>query len=434
MDLFYIDDPLHHRTIPILNMVDLGTNYQMIEPLQSKEASEVWQKFWATWCRTFGLPQYLSLDEGMEFRGDFSHRCAESGILVFRAAGRAPWQAGKVERHGGLMKTLIEKTREASPVDTMDDLRCLLHECESIKNRLMNRSGFSPVQRQIGQWPRVAGSLMSDELLDPALQLQDTSDEFDRMLALRQAAQEAFAKLSSKEAAAKSLRARPRLQRTFKAGDIVYVHRFLRKRKGVRVEPGAEVRERPTPRRATWIGPGHVLAMEGSVVWINMFGELWRAAVNRPEKQRLQRSSVSRLWPRTTAKCRNDFEEDRIDPVSGMSQLNCLRMKRTRSIEKEVNEGIREFDSKKMKGTLHRWRQQETSWLPLGNPSTPPRIWVEVRLMRFFGVQTRWEQGLTRCQSLKPSWLNPTWKTKLKNKPILIVKGFKWRNPRWLDR
>lgn len=209
----------------------------MIEPLESKEAHEVWQKFWATWCRTFGVPQYMSLDEGMEFRRAFSQRCAESGMIVFRAAGRAPWQAGKVERHGGLMKTLVEQSREAAPVSSMEDLRCLLHERESIKNRLMNRSGYSPVQRQIGQWPRVPGSLMSDDLIDPALQMQDTSEEFDRMLQLRQVAQDAFTRLSSREAAARALHARPRLQRMFKAGDIVYVHRFLRKRKGVKPEP-----------------------------------------------------------------------------------------------------------------------------------------------------------------------------------------------------
>ena len=34
-------------------------------------------------------------------------------------------------------------------------------------------------------------------------------------------------------------------------------------------------------RKATWVGPGHVLVPEGSVVWINMFGELWRASIEQ---------------------------------------------------------------------------------------------------------------------------------------------------------
>ena len=68
---------------------------------------------------------------------------------------------------------------------------------------------------------------MSDELLDPARQMQQTSDEFDRTLELRSLAQDAFMKLSSREAASKALRARGRPQRVFKTGDVVYVFRVL---------------------------------------------------------------------------------------------------------------------------------------------------------------------------------------------------------------
>eukprot|EP00435_Cladocopium_sp_Y103_P046990 s1741_g13.t1 len=212
-DLFYIPDTMNQKSFPILNVVDLGTNYQMIEVLEDKSPHTVWAAFWRTWGRTFGMPQYVSLDEGLEFRGEFTQWCANFGTLVFRAASRSPWQQGKVERHGGLMKTMIEKARASTSLSTNGELKQLLYECEAAKNRFMNRSGYSPVQRQIGQWPRLPGSLMSDELLDPALQMQHTSDEFDRTLELRQVAQDAFVKLASKEAAAKSLRARTRAQR-----------------------------------------------------------------------------------------------------------------------------------------------------------------------------------------------------------------------------
>lgn len=143
----------------------------------------------------------------------------------------------------------------------------------------MNRSGYSPVQRQIGQWPRLPGSLMSDEFLDPALQLQNTSDEFDHLLELRRLAQEACVELRSKDAAVKSLKARSRIQRIFKAGDVVYVYRALRRKKSVRGLSAA--RGHGLGRKATWVGPGHVLVPEGSVVWINMFGELWRASIEQ---------------------------------------------------------------------------------------------------------------------------------------------------------
>ena len=280
LDLFFIPDVMSQKAVPILNVVDLGTNYQVIEMLESKEPEVVWSGFWRTWCRVFGMPEYISIDEGREFRGAFTKWSSEMGTIVFRAAARAPWQQGKVERHGGLMKDMIEKAREASPPSTVEELKMILYECECAKNRYMNRSGYSPVQRQIGQWPRVPGSLMSDETIDPALQAHGTSDAFDKLLEIRQIAQEAFMKLTSREAAAKALKARPRLQTTFRAGELVYVYRVLRKRKTVQGHDEA-ARGPRAGQKATWVGPGHVLAMEGSVVWINMFGELWRASIEQ---------------------------------------------------------------------------------------------------------------------------------------------------------
>ena len=111
MDLFYI--LVNQKSLPVLNIMDLGTNYQMIQLIGNKSPFTIWRAFWKTWCRTFGMPQYISLDAGLEFRGDFT-QCPDFGTLVFRAAARSPWQQGKVDRHGGLMKTMIEKAREST--------------------------------------------------------------------------------------------------------------------------------------------------------------------------------------------------------------------------------------------------------------------------------------------------------------------------------
>ena len=206
----------------------------------------------------------------------------------------------------------------------------------------MNRSGYSPVQRQIGQWPRLPGSLMSDETIDPALQAQGTSDAFDKLLEIRQVAQEAFMKLASREAAAKSLKARPRLQRTFRSGDLVYVYRVLRKRKTVRGHDEAERGPR-VGQKATWVGPGHVLALEGSVVWINMFGELWRASIEQTREattleklgvevvaedfsemqERLRRGSHRAGYRDITTeeKPDDDDDDDDAEPVNGVDEV-----------------------------------------------------------------------------------------------------------------
>ena len=88
IDLLYIPDVLHQHTIPFLNILDLGTNYQMIEVLQSKDPAHIWHSFWNVRGRPFGMPQYVAVDEGREFRGAFTRLCAVAGIVTFRIAAR----------------------------------------------------------------------------------------------------------------------------------------------------------------------------------------------------------------------------------------------------------------------------------------------------------------------------------------------------------
>ena len=80
------------------------------------------------------------------------------------------------------------------PPTSREELGALLHACEAAKNRFSNRSGFSPTQRQIGHWPRMPSSLLSDEAIDPALQSQGHTDEFEKTLEMRRVAQDAFMK------------------------------------------------------------------------------------------------------------------------------------------------------------------------------------------------------------------------------------------------
>lgn len=280
IDVFYIPDHTNTKSLPIMSMVDIGTNYQMVEYVENKEPERLWATFWKVWARTFGTPQYVTVDEGREFRGGFTRLCGDAGVVMFRAAARAPWQQGKVERHGGVFKMMMEKSREEMPPTSHEELVQLLYACESAKNRFSNRSGYSPTQRQIGQWPRMPCSLLSDEEIDPALQSQNNTEAFQRLLEFRQIAMEAFAKVSSREAAAKALKARPRVQLAFSAGDVVYVYRVLRRQKTVHGAPRANTGH-GMGRKATWVGPGYVLATEGSVIWVNMMGELWKAAAEQ---------------------------------------------------------------------------------------------------------------------------------------------------------
>eukprot|EP00439_Symbiodinium_sp_Y106_P027607 s1170_g3.t1 len=232
-----------------LNMVDLGTNFQMIERIPSKEAVVVWKAMSRTWGRFLGWPQMILCDQGTEFLGQFKDKCHELGIILHTIGD----QNGRCERHGALWKMLFERAKWINAPASLDEWKLLIRETEAAKNRLSDRSGFSPAQRMLGQTPRVSAELHSDSWLDPVLASND--EEMIKMLKARAAAQRAWAETNCSTVVRKALRARPRTQKQFGPGDVVYVW-----------------------RHRAWEGPGVVIMPEGANCYVNVKGRLWKVA------------------------------------------------------------------------------------------------------------------------------------------------------------
>ena len=226
LDLFYVPAPGNGKqTVPVLNILDWGTNYQMCEVLSGKSPNEVWEAYMSTWARTFGHPEVITCDAGREFLGEFIQRAASEGIVIHQIASKAPWQQGKTERHGGHFKELLEKVRSEVVIQSTRDLKQIMVEVEQAKNRYSNRSGFAPVQRQIGQWPRLPTSIMSDEAVDPTLLNGVITDDLEKLHHMRTIAHKAFCEHNAKSTFRRALRARPRVWVDYKAGEYVFVFR-----------------------------------------------------------------------------------------------------------------------------------------------------------------------------------------------------------------
>ena len=274
VDVVFLPGLDPRQSFPALSMVDWGTNYQMVERLRSTEADHTWRTFMRTWARVFGVPDIIVADLGSEFRGQFSELAGQAGALIRHTAARSPWQAGKTERSGSHFKHIYERARESSHISSWEEIKTLLYEVESAKNRYGNRSGFSPMQRQIGHNLRLPGSLLSDDHLDPQLVVQSAGDEMRRTLEIRKCAQEAYIKSQTEVALSKAKNARTRVGVDFHPGETVYVYRQPRERKR---------RHMMTPeahegRKPTWVGPGLILAVEKPSVWVSMKGELWKVS------------------------------------------------------------------------------------------------------------------------------------------------------------
>ena len=311
LDVVYFPGIDARGATPVLNMVDWGTGYQMLEPLSGTSSQEVWEKFNATWMRTFGMPEVVVLDQGREFTKDFATKVNESGAILKVIGARAPWQQGRTERHGGLAKELFVKVREELMPTDWSDWKMCIHAVEAAKNRLTNRSGFSPAQRQIGFNLRLPGSLGSDDVYDPSLLAGTATGEVARTLQARQAAMEAFVKHVHEEALSRARRARSRTNLNLQRGEVVYVYRVPLQRK--RRATDAHLPEEDEGRRATWVGPGVVVLVEGANVWVSIRGELWKVASEQVRKATSEEQEAKELL-------QEDFEELHKTLVRGSSK------------------------------------------------------------------------------------------------------------------
>ena len=275
IDIVYLPEVGGGSTFPAVSIVDWGTSYQMVERVPNKEPSEVWNVVNNLWLRVFGPPEVIVTDPGREFMASFLKQAMGQGIVVHQIAARAPWQQGRTERHGAHFKRILDKARLEVLITNPEELKSLMIEVEQAKNRFSNRSGFSPVQRQIGQWPRAPTAILSDEAIDPTLVSGVMTDDLERLHEMRRIAQKAFVECNAQTAIRKTLHGRPRVSPSFEAGDYVYVHRVpkARKLRGGQVEKFEVGAARPM-----WVGPGTIVLVEDNNLWISMMGELWKAA------------------------------------------------------------------------------------------------------------------------------------------------------------
>ena len=345
VDVTYVPNTGGGGVFPVLNVLDWGTNYQMAERLEGKQPQEVWEALERIWFRIFGPPEVIVTDQGREFCQHFQTEAAKKGIVTHQTAARAPWQQGRTERHGAHYKAILDKARSEEVITTYEEMDALMREVEQAKNRFSNRSGFSPIQRQIGQWPRAPHCLLSDDHLDVSLVDGALVDDMERLHRMRAIAQKAFVEVNAQVAVKKALQGRPRVWEDFQAGDLVYVYRVPKARKTK--SGGKEIHEIAS-NKSTWIGPGTVIVPDGANIWVSMMGELWKVA---REQCRKATSDERQGAEAVMQECREliqeykrnakragykDITQESFPPLEGEEELGEPSPKRVRFNEEEI--------------------------------------------------------------------------------------------------
>ncbi|CAE7758699.1 RE1 [Symbiodinium sp. CCMP2456] len=273
MDVKYFQGWKVGSKIPCLNIVDYGSSFQQVIPLPGRDTGEMirsaYAQFWLSWA---GVPQVLVLDPSQPNLSEaLCQACEDEGTRVCHIAAEAHWQIGKVERHGGLLATILDKVLlEIRPQSEAEWRECLTQAVAS-KNAMLNVAGVSPYQFVFGRNPRIPADLLQDSPSTVANDAVLTEPAVEAQARVRQAARAAVVAAQDNKALREALRARPRLRRDFESGQWVAYWRRQKLEKGKIV------------RGFRWYGPALVLGKVGHNVVIAHRRSILRCA---PEQLR----------------------------------------------------------------------------------------------------------------------------------------------------
>ena len=285
IDVFYLK--YREQNLAILNMIDLGSNLQVAIRLPVAEnthggtptSQTAWHYFVTSWIRYFGAPQLVISDSGSEFRGAFERGLEQMGIMQHLIHPDSPWENGTAERHGGWLKSRMEKELQSGKciVASLADLDELLSSVTSVKNSWLNRGGYTPSQLVFGHLPRVPGELLAEDDLgrhglldafDDPLEIDDAAGEYRRRHKIRERARQLALCQHAREAALTASKAAYRPDRQFTPGQWVYVFRRAKATQDLHL-------------RDRWVGPGIVILANNSTVYVGMRARLWRCSTEQ---------------------------------------------------------------------------------------------------------------------------------------------------------
>lgn len=123
-----------------------------------------------------------------------------------------------------------------------------IYAVEAAKNRLFNRSGFSPAQRQFGYNMRLPGSLGSNDVYSPELLVQSSSDDMRRTLEIRSLTMQEFIKHTTSTPVARARRARGRGTPTSKSETSSMSTESRSRGRGQRLKSRLKIEKEEEPR------------------------------------------------------------------------------------------------------------------------------------------------------------------------------------------
>eukprot|EP00434_Breviolum_minutum_P029259 symbB.v1.2.025879.t1/scaffold2545.1/size76554/2 len=270
--------------VHVFHCIDEASLFHLGRRLKTRNPDHtmnIWNEFWTSWA---GNPQRLYSDPAGEFRSQEWKTALQARNICPEITTEA-WQRGRVERHGDILKSMISRCDQESPIQTPEQFDQVLIMCCQAKNSLSRHQGYSPEQIVLGKAVSLPASICSDENLSAhslALGNDQDSERFRRHLDQRSRARRAFLLTDNDQALRRALYRKSRPTRgPFLPNQLVMY--WMKRNKSSRHECGR------------WHGPAKVILQESnSRVWISHMDRLFRCAPEslRPASLREWNSST----------------------------------------------------------------------------------------------------------------------------------------------
>ena len=105
------------------------------------------------WIQWAGPPKSCLLDRGVHNRGRFVELLNAYGIEIRFGGLEAPYQLGRTERQGGILKDILKSIIEDKQVIGTEEIKMVISESVTIKNNRLHHQGLTPSQWVLGRLP-----------------------------------------------------------------------------------------------------------------------------------------------------------------------------------------------------------------------------------------------------------------------------------------
>ena len=257
-------DLIFYRKKVLLNMLDWGTNFQVVKEIVDKTAESVVQALLQEWFAHYGVPRLIIADQGKEFiNSKFCDVVSDAGAIIHFTDVRSPWQNARTEKAGGLFKERLAKICDEALAEGEEEFSLAVSEAVFAHNRYADKSGFSPQQRVFGSNLRLPSTMIAEDYIDAELLANPQTDYMKRAQEIREIAAKAWVSRQDIESVKRAAKANTRTAdaKDFVPGEVVYVWR-------------------DTASFTGWSGPGLVIATSsnGRSLWISVRGYLVKAS------------------------------------------------------------------------------------------------------------------------------------------------------------